>query len=376
MSDSNPVTDLVLAKAKASRNHALGLILISCVALLWVLSAELTQLIYGEFHFDKPFFLTYFCTSLFSLYLLGFVRASWRAVFRTIDVSTRESYDYAALAGDVDHIGQFREQLDGAPKVLDVENRSSKDAAPPPKGRKIAHAALAIGPLFFLANYTFNWALDRTSVASSSTISTTSTLFSLILGTMMGAERFSVAKLVSSLFTIAGVALISGYDSKSSNRAEGAVGDVVSVIAALLYSMYTIVLKLHCPSESDATTTAMLFGMIGGLIAIFLWPLFFLFHVVQWETFALPTARVLGLLSLNAVLGTVLSDYLWALSVSLTTPVIATLALSLTLPLSLLCDYLFRSLRFTAPYIFGVALVLGGFIVANVDEAMARRNVQ
>jgi solute carrier family 35, member F5 len=376
MSDPSPAVDSLQAKAKASRDHALGVGLIACVALLWVLSAELTQLIYSDFKFDKPFFLTYFCTSLFSLYLLGFLRASWRAVFRTITVSAVDNYDYVALAGDVGRHGPFGEQARGGPKDLDLENRSSKDATPPVNGRTIAYAALAIGPLFFLANYTFNWALDRTSVASSSTIATTSTLFSLILGAMMGAERFSVAKLVSSFFTIAGVALISGYDSKSSNKAEGTVGDVVSVIAALLYSMYSIVLKLHGPSEGDATTTAMLFGMIGGLIAISLWPLFFLFHLVRWETFDFPSARVFGLLSLNAVLGTVLSDYLWALSVSLTTPVIATLALSLTLPLSLLCDYLFRSLRFTAPYVFGVALVLTGFIVANVDEAMARRNSQ
>lgn len=36
------------------------------------------QYIFLDAHYDKPFFLTYYSTSLFSLYLLGFISKKWR----------------------------------------------------------------------------------------------------------------------------------------------------------------------------------------------------------------------------------------------------------------------------------------------------------
>jgi solute carrier family 35, member F5 len=367
--DHDAVAVQLEGREKARRSHITGIVLISCVAFLWVGSSELTQVIYGESDFDKPLFLTYFTISFFAVYLVGFLRASWRAALRAPSFSN----EYKAVEND-SQASTPNEELAGS-LAKDPELAGAVEKALPLNGRTVLRAAFAIGPVFFLADYTFNWCLGRTTVASSSTIATTSTLFSLLLGALMGAERFSVPKLVSSVMTILGVAIISRHDSKG-GKGGGMLGDLGAVLAAMLYSLYTVLFKLYFPSEGSSSDTAMLFGIIGGFVAITLWPLLFLFDLAKWETFTLPTTRTLGLLSINAVLGTVLSDYLWALSVSLTTPVIATLALSLTLPLSLLCDYVFRSVKFTTPYIFGVLLVLGGVIAANIDEALARGNAQ
>jgi solute carrier family 35, member F5 len=365
--DHDAVAVQLEGREKARRSHISGIALISFVAILWVASSELTQVIYGQSDFDKPFFLTYFTISFFAIYLVGFLRASWRVAFRA--PSFRDEY----MSVENESQGSTpREEL-ARRLAKDPELAGAGEQARPLNGRTVLRAAFAIGPVFFLADYTFNWCLGKTSVASSSTIATTSTLFSLLLGALMGAERFSIPKLICSIMTILGVALISRHDSKGA-KGEGMLGDLGAVLAAMLYSLYTVVFKLYFPSEGSSSDTAMLFGVIGGAVSITLWPLLFLFDLAKWETFTLPSTRTLGLLSINALLGTVLSDYLWALSVSLTTPVIATLALSLTLPLSLLCDYVFRSVKFTTPYICGVLLVLGGFIAANIDEAMARGN--
>lgn len=53
-----------------SRKLVFGVFLLLVVDVIWVLSSELTKYLYENERFDKPFFCTYFKTSLFTLYLL------------------------------------------------------------------------------------------------------------------------------------------------------------------------------------------------------------------------------------------------------------------------------------------------------------------
>jgi hypothetical protein len=57
--------------------------------------------------------------------------------------------------------------------------------------------------------------------------------------------------------------------------------------------------------------------------------------------------QVFGLICISGVFDNVLSDYLWARAVVLTTPTIATVGLSLTIPLAFLSDALFHGLLLT-----------------------------
>lgn len=50
-----------------------GLLLLLAVDVIWVASAEFTEYIFHELKYDKPYFSTYFKTSLFVVYLTGFV---------------------------------------------------------------------------------------------------------------------------------------------------------------------------------------------------------------------------------------------------------------------------------------------------------------
>ena len=56
-----------------------GLACLAAVVVIWVTSSELIQHILDDLSFYKPFFLTFYNTSLFSIYLLGFLFIpSWR----------------------------------------------------------------------------------------------------------------------------------------------------------------------------------------------------------------------------------------------------------------------------------------------------------
>ena len=51
----------------------IGLLTLLLVDIIWVASSELTEYIFKSQHYNKPFFSTYLKTSLFMLYLPGFV---------------------------------------------------------------------------------------------------------------------------------------------------------------------------------------------------------------------------------------------------------------------------------------------------------------
>lgn len=89
--------------------------------------------------------------------------------------------------------------------------------------------------------------------------------------------------------------------------------------------------------------------------------------------FILSSRHTLVFLVVNALIGSVLSDFLWSKSVVLTSALIGTIILSLTIPLALVCDAVFKHMKITPYYMLGVALVITGFILVNAEHAMRQR---
>ena len=70
-----------LQNSSVVRGHRIvvGLLTLLLVDIIWVASSELTEFIYKTQHYSKPFFSTYLKTSLFMLYLPGFlIYKPWR----------------------------------------------------------------------------------------------------------------------------------------------------------------------------------------------------------------------------------------------------------------------------------------------------------
>jgi solute carrier family 35, member F5 len=62
---------------------------------------------------------------------------------------------------------------------------------------------------------------------------------------------------------------------------------------------------------------------------------------------------------------TFVSDYLWILAMLMTSPLIVTMGLSLTIPLALLGNVVFKGQLKDLLYWFGATLVLVGFSMVN-----------
>mmetsp|Transcript_20343 Transcript_20343/g.63779 ORF Transcript_20343/g.63779 Transcript_20343/m.63779 type:complete len:162 (-) Transcript_20343:22-507(-) len=129
--------------SRLDARYCFGVLLIVVVACIWVAASQLIEGIFQDLSFDKPYFLTYFNTCGFSLWLLGALgQRRWRGV-------------------------------PGQPPAAGADGLRRPVR---PNTRAHLRVALYVSPPWMLANYLFNLSLDSTSVASNSVLSTTSNI--------------------------------------------------------------------------------------------------------------------------------------------------------------------------------------------------------
>ena len=116
-----------------------------------------------------------------------------------------------------------------------------------------------------------------------------------------------------------------------------------------------------------------LFGLIGLVATILLLPCIPILHVLHIERFILPNRTTLLALTLNGLIGSVLSNMLLARAMLLASPLVATVGLSLSIPLAIATDTVRgRSAQFfESPWaLVGTAAVWVGFLGVSADKAL------
>ena len=295
------------------RKAAIGLCLLLCVVVLWVGSSTAIQAIFTEVGFDKPFFLTYFDTSMFSLYLISL---TWKKV-----PEPRAPYLWS-----------------------------------------IAKVAAVFSPFWFVANYLFNISLGLTSVASNTILSTTSGLLTLILSIFLLKESPDIVKFAAAALSLGGVACIALSDENSGE--DTLIGDILALGGAAAYAVYSVLLK----KLANDVDMVLFFGFVGLINIVMFLPGFLIVNYSGLEPFEWPDPLALLCLILNAFFGTFVSDMLWALSVKCLNPALCTVGLSLTIPLSLVIDAVLYGMTFAVGYLMGALLVVAGFVVMSMFE--------
>ncbi|KAK1165994.1 solute carrier family 35 member F5-like isoform X1 [Acipenser oxyrinchus oxyrinchus] len=410
------------------RRMALGIVMLLLVDVIWVASSELTSYIFKRQDYNKPFFSTFAKTSMFILYLVGFlVWKPWRqqctrgfrgrhaALFAdaegyftacTTDNSFNNSLSEPLYVPvkfqDVssEKVGDASGECEESPKkprvrfsnIMEVrqlpsthalEAKLSRMSYPAAKDHEdhesvlktvsklpvtqVAKISFFFCFVWFLANFSYQEALSDTQVAIVNILSSTSGLFTLILAAVFpsnSGDRFTLSKLLAVALSIGGVVLVSLSGSDNTDGKD-IIGSLWSLVGAVLYAVYIVMIKRKVDRE-DKLDIPMFFGFVGLFNLLFLWPGFFLLHYTGFEAFELPSKLVWMYLIINGLIGTVLSEFLWLWGCFLTSSLIGTLALSLTIPLSIIADMCMQKVRFSWLFFAGAVPVFLSFFIVTI----------
>ncbi|GEQ68811.1 hypothetical protein JCM33374_g2480 [Metschnikowia sp. JCM 33374] len=380
----------------SAQKWVLGLANLSSVIIFWVSSSFLVNDLFETNVYRKPFFITWINTSCFVFYLVPYLKHHRYSVSKFIGL-IRSDYncathdhikDIESSSQPLHEYGSSRDTSSDAlaadPNVslnLEAESAASaKDLDDDEVGIcETLLLSLQFIVLWFSANLVTNASLSYTSVASQTILSSTSSFFTLIFGYLYRIEKINRNKILGIVLSFAGVLIVTKIDAST---AEGLPedstplialwGNVLALAGALIYGIYTILLK-HKITRPDTArerslNTHLFFGFVGFYCLVLLWPILVVLHFTGVETFEVPrTGHVLKLLGINAFI-TFISDFCWCKAVLLTSPLTVTVGLSLTIPLAMIGDWVFKGFHVNLWYLFGAVIVTLGFLVINKDE--------
>ncbi|KAI4214102.1 MAG: hypothetical protein LQ351_003187 [Letrouitia transgressa] len=371
--------------------HTLGIVLLLITVFLWTTSSFLASTIFADNTYSKPFLVTYSNSLFFAILLLGpLATIAWndiRSLFRTL-IGRGQRAKYETIADDDNQdLSTPEDRSSRSPGAPLQQQQDDLTSTPDAKGasnadkmtfRETAKLGFEFSFLWFAANYFTAACLEYTTVASSTILTSTSSIWTLIFGAIIHVEFFSLRKLIGVIASLAGVVLISRADISGENdKSRGsfphktseqiAIGDVLALLSAIIYGIYTTMMKKNIRDETRVNMI-WFFGFVGLFNITLLLPGFPIFHYTGLETFEFPpTKRVLTIVLVNSAIS-LFSDFCWAYSIMLTSPLVTTVGLSLTIPLSLIGQMVLNGQTSSVTYWIGAVIVVASFLLINHES--------
>lgn len=154
---------------------------------------------------------------------------------------------------------------------------------------------------------------------------------------------------------------------EASNRL---AGNLIIGLGSILYGFYEVLYKRYaCPPEGTSPGRGMVFAMtFGSLIGSFtlgvLWIPLPILHYLGWETFALPTGEAAWMLGISVLANATFSGSFLVL-ISLTSPVLSSVAALLTIFLVAIVDWLWTGEAISPAAIAGGILIIAAFLLLS-----------
>lgn len=396
------------AKEDKPANWTYGIMLLVAAVIFMNLAHVAQKYMYNGEGLSSPFLLTYMTTLTFCLFIpiaefrvrMGWTKRArtgfyegfwnrWRAIQRGISgyipVNTFDSEE-AANDTIVEHhpIGE------------ETDNFTNEYTH-----WRAFEIGATLAPLWFGANLFFNYSMFETTISRNTIISNLSGTFALVFGGLMGVEKVSYGKVIGVTISLVGILLIITEDDvnsttvatddslgSSSNRL---LGDILALCGAVTYGIYSPVLTLlvgdesilgdmhgHNPSPAGEHGSkysgkpripmTLVLGYLGLIVTVGSIPVFLLFGFMCLEDICNITPSIIAMLLLLGIFHGLIAEYLWARSIILTSPTIATVGLGLGIPLAFVSDNILGTTSNNdLVSIVGVLFTTLGFFVVQLD---------
>ncbi|KAK8326955.1 hypothetical protein V6Z12_A11G151800 [Gossypium hirsutum] len=259
----------------------------------------------------------------------------------------------------IEHIKTLPEQDEVADMGLDAKGRWTLT--------RVAKVSLSISPFWFLAQLTFNLSLKYTTVTSNTILSSASSLFTFLVSLAFLGEKFTWIKLVSVLLCMAGTIIVSLGDSSNSKNlriiaSNPILGDILALLSAAFYAIYVTLIRKQLPDNDEKSghaSMAQFLGFLGLFNVLIFLPVALILNVTKLESLNTLSWKQFGLIIGKGLLDNVLSDYLWAKAVLLTTTTVATAGLTIQVPLAAIVDTIIGNTPHLMDYLGAVAVMIG-----------------
>jgi drug/metabolite transporter (DMT)-like permease len=229
-------------------------------------------------------------------------------------------------------------------------------------------------------------AVDMTSPSDLTAIYNCSAFFAYAFSVPLLHEKLRFDKSFAVLVAIVGVLIVAYGDAaptKHGGKSGGSVGggdaqeatnqlagNLIIGVGSVLYGLYEVLYKkLACPPEGTSPGRGMIFAntfgsLIGSFTLLVLWIPLPILHITGIETFALPTGEAAWMMAISVLANATFSGSFLVL-ISLTSPVLSSVAALLTIFLVAIVDWVWTGIPLSPAAIVGGLLIIGAFLLLS-----------
>ena len=282
---------------------------------------------------------------------------------------------------------RHKAMLTGTARMVETQDLHPTKATRSPWKYMIITTA---GVTTFLTMAGGSWyvAVDLTTPSDLTAIYNCSAFFAYVFSILLLGEKARLDKMVSVALAIIGVLIVAYGDSahpKHGSHSGGAtnpnagddfeadnrtLGNLIIGIGSVMYGLYEVLYKKYaCPPEGTSPNRGMMFAntfgsMIGFFTMTVLWIPLPILHFTGIERFELPDRKTASLLFISTLSNAVFSGSFLIL-MSLTSPVLSSVAALLTIFLVAITDYFLTGEALSGATITGGLLIVVAFTLLS-----------
>ncbi|XXH04079.1 hypothetical protein Hte_010490 [Hypoxylon texense] len=272
-----------------------------------------------------------------------------------------------------------------ARQELDVPRHVMQRSSPVPY---IVRTTAFVTTALTVAGLSWYVAVNMTSPSDLTAIYNCSAFFAYAFSVPLLKEKLRLDKSFAVLIAIVGVLVVAYGDSKGSGSTENGgsggkeakdddgeastrfLGNMIIGAGSVLYGLYEVLYKRWaCPPEGTSAARGMIFAnafgsCIGSFTLLVLWVPLPLLHVLGWETFELPTGEAALYLLVSVVMNATFAGSFLVL-ISLTSPVLSSVAALLTIFIVAVADWLITGQGMSAAAVAGGCMIVVAFLMLS-----------
>ena len=227
-------------------------------------------------------------------------------------------------------------------------------------------------------------AVNMTSPSDLTAIYNCSAFFAYAFSVPLLHEKLRFDKSFAVLVAVVGVLVVAYGDTSATGKSSGSeeggqdekeassrvAGNLIIGVGSVLYGFYEVLYKrLACPPEGTSPGRGMIFAntfgsLIGSFTLFVLWIPLPILHVTGLEKFELPHGEAAWLLAISVLANATFSGSFLVL-ISLTSPVLSSVAALLTIFLVAIVDWAWTGVPLSAAAVFGGLLIIGAFLMLS-----------